>query len=139
MILKKLIFAALLVAGFGISGLGILGLGPMHAGAAEFRGILLKTDQAHILRLDKPVKSVVIGNDTIADAVMQDAKTIVLTGRSNGVTNLIVMDEKGVTLLDQEIMVGQNDMATTRVFRGANVLVLSCTPDCEPKIKAPQL
>jgi|GEM_PF-1353935 len=125
--LKKLIVAALL-------GAGVL---TYPAGATEIQAIQVQTDQAHILRLDKPVKSVIIGNDAIADAVMQDAKTIILTGRNNGVTNLVVMDQNGETLLDEKVMVGQNDLATTRVFRGANMIIMSCTPICEPKVAAP--
>ena len=105
--------------------------------ATEIQAIQVQTDQAHILRLDKPVKSVIIGNDAIADAVMQDAKTIVLTGRNNGVTNLVVMDQNGDTLLDEKVMVGQNDLATTRVFRGSKMSILSCTPICEPKVATP--
>jgi Flp pilus assembly secretin CpaC len=91
------------------------------------------------LRLDKPVKSVIIGNDAIVDAMMQDSKTIILTGRSNGVTNLVVMDQNGETLLDENVMVSQNDLATTRVFRGTDVSVMSCTPICTPKVIAPKL
>lgn len=125
--LKKLILAVML-------GGGVL---TYPAGATEIQAIQVQTDQAHILRLDKPVKSVIIGNDAIADAVMQDAKTIVVTGRNNGVTNLVVMDQNGETLLDEKVMVGQNDLATTRVFRGANMIIMSCTPICEPKVAAP--
>ncbi len=121
--LRKLIFAVLFAAGSL----------PHLAGAAEIQAIQIQTDQAHILRLDKPVKSVIIGNDNIADAIMQDAKTIVLTGRNNGVTNLVVLDQNGETMLDEKVMVGQNDLATTRVFRGTQMSVLSCTPICEPK------
>lgn len=124
--LRKLIFAAILVSGSLAH----------HAGAAEIQAIQIHTDQAHILRLDKPVKSVIIGNDNIADAIMQDAKTIVLTGRNNGVTNLVVMDQNGGTILDEKVMVGQNDQATTRVFRGTQMSVMSCTPICEPKVAA---
>lgn len=127
--LKKLIFLSLLGAA----------LLPHQAGAEEIQTIQIQTDQAHILRLDKPVKSVIIGNDAIVDAMMQDAKTIILTGRNNGVTNLVVMDQTGETILDEKIMVGQNDLATTRVFRGTEVLVLSCTPICAPKVVAPKL
>ena len=115
------------------------GMLPYQANATEVQAIQIQTDQAHILRLDKTAKSVIIGNDAIVDAVMQDGKTIVLTGRSNGVTNLVVIDQSGETLLDEKVMVGQNDVATTRIFRGANVLVLSCTPICEPKVIAPKL
>lgn len=127
--LKKLIFLSLLSTG----------LLSHQAGAEENQTIQIQTDQAHILRLDKPVKSVIIGNDAIVDAIMQDSKTIILTGRNNGVTNLVVMDQNGETLLDENVMVSQNDLATTRVFRGSNVSVMSCTPICTPKVIAPKL
>ena len=127
--LKKLLVFAFLSAG----------MLPYQVNATEIQAIQIQTDQAHILRLDKTAKSVIIGNDTIVDAVMQDGKTIVLTGRSNGVTNLVVIDQDGETLLDEKVMVGQNDVATTRIFRGANVLVMSCTPICEPKVVMPKL
>ena len=127
--LKKLIFLSLLSTG----------LLSHQAGAEESQTIQIQTDQAHILRLDKPVKSVIIGNDAIVDAMMQDSKTIILTGRSNGVTNLVVMDQNGETLLDENVMVSQNDLATTRVFRGTDVSVMSCTPICTPKVITPKL
>ncbi|MDR0252849.1 MAG: pilus assembly protein N-terminal domain-containing protein [Brucellaceae bacterium] len=126
--LKNILFLALLSA-------GIL---PQQVAATEIQAIQLQTDQAHILRLERPVKSVIIGNDSIADAVMQDAKTIILTGRNNGVTNLVVMDKDGATMLDEKVMVGQNDLATTRVFRRTEMQVLSCTPICEPKVVLPK-
>ncbi len=127
--LKKLIFLSLLSTGLLLN----------QAVAEESQTIQIQTDQAHILRLDKPVKSVIIGNDAIVDAMMQDSKTIILTGRSNGVTNLVVMDQNGETLLDENVMVSQNDLATTRVFRGTDVSVMSCTPICTPKVIAPKL
>ncbi|RBO97705.1 putative type II/III system pilus formation protein [Pseudochrobactrum asaccharolyticum] len=127
--LKKLIFLSLLSTGLLLH----------QAVAEESQTIQIQTDQAHILRLDKPVKSVIIGNDAIVDAMMQDSKTIILTGRSNGVTNLVVMDQNGETLLDENVMVSQNDLATTRVFRGTDVSVMSCTPICTPKVIAPKL
>ena len=126
--LKKLLVFTFLSAGV---------LMPYQANATEIQAIQIQTDQAHILRLDKPAKSVIIGNDKIVDAVMQDGKTIVLTGRSNGVTNLVVIAQDGATLLDEKVMVGQNDLATTRIFRGEKVFVLSCTPICEPKVVNP--
>ncbi|MDR2311413.1 pilus assembly protein N-terminal domain-containing protein [Pseudochrobactrum asaccharolyticum] len=127
--MKKLIFLSLLSTGLLLH----------QAVAEESQTIQIQTDQAHILRLDKPVKSVIIGNDAIVDAMMQDSKTIILTGRSNGVTNLVVMDQNGETLLDENVMVSQNDLATTRVFRGTDVSVMSCTPICTPKVIAPKL
>ena len=93
--------------------------------------ISLETSQARILRLARPADSVVIGNPSIADAVVQDAQTIVLTGRDFGVTNIVVMDKQGEPILDRELVVSRNTRGTTRIYRQAEVQTLSCTPYCE--------
>ncbi|KAB2656997.1 hypothetical protein F9K94_11420 [Brucella tritici] len=93
--------------------------------------IALETSQARILRLARPADSVVIGNPSIADAVVQDAQTIVLTGKDFGVTNIVVMDKQGEPILDRELVVSRNARGTTRIYRQADVQTLSCTPYCE--------
>jgi len=93
--------------------------------------IALETSQARILRLARPADSVVIGNPSIADAVVQDAQTIVLTGKDFGVTNIVVMDKQGEPILDRELVVSRNTRGTTRIYRQAEVQTLSCTPYCE--------
>ncbi len=37
-------------------------------------------NSARILKLDRPVSKVIVGNSEVADATVADAKTIVLTG-----------------------------------------------------------
>jgi Flp pilus assembly secretin CpaC len=98
--------------------------------AAE-ESIQLVTNQARILRLARPADTVVIGNPEIADAVVQDSKTVVLTGKGFGVTNIVVMDAEGRAILDNPIIVGRDDAKITRVYRRVNVQMLSCTPFCE--------
>ena len=93
--------------------------------------IKLETSQARILRLARPADTVVIGNPAIADAVVQDSQTIVLTGKDFGVTNIVVMDKQGEPIIDRELVVSNNARGTMRVYRQANVQTLSCTPYCE--------
>ncbi|PRD44200.1 hypothetical protein C5748_06235 [Phyllobacterium phragmitis] len=93
--------------------------------------IKLVTNQARVLRLARPADTVVIGNPDIADAVVQDSRTVVLTGKGFGVTNIVIMDADGSAIVDDQIVVGRDDSKTTRVYRRANVQMLSCTPFCE--------
>lgn len=93
--------------------------------------IKLETSQARILRLARPADTVVIGNPAIADAVVQDSQTIVLTGKDFGVTNIVVMDKQGEPIIDRELVVSNNARGTMRVYRQADVQTLSCTPYCE--------
>src|ERR1700712_4213825 len=48
-------------------------------------------DHARILRLDRPVSKVIVGNAQVADATVADPKTIVLTGRNFGTTNIVLV------------------------------------------------
>ncbi|TCL72006.1 pilus assembly protein N-terminal domain-containing protein [Rhizobium sp. BK251] len=88
-------------------------------------------DHARVLKLDRPVSKVIVGNSKVADATVADAKTIVLTGRSFGTTNLVLLDIDGNAILDERILVSIDEGNTVRVFRQTERSVLSCTPNCE--------
>ncbi|UPA26350.1 pilus assembly protein N-terminal domain-containing protein [Shinella oryzae] len=88
-------------------------------------------DHARVLRLDRPVSKVIIGNAEVADATVADAKTIVITGRSFGTTNLVLLDADGNAIVDERILVSIDEGNTVRVFRQTERSVLSCTPNCE--------
>ena len=88
-------------------------------------------NHAKVLRLDRPVAKVIVGNAKVADATVADPRTIVLTGHSFGTTNLVLLDSDGNALLDQRILVSIDEGNTVRVFRQTTRTVLSCTPGCE--------
>lgn len=88
-------------------------------------------NHARVLKLDRPVSKVIIGNSEVADATVADAKTIVLTGRSFGTTNLVILDNEGNAIVDERILVSIDEGNTVRVFKQTIRSVLSCTPNCE--------
>lgn len=88
-------------------------------------------NQARILKLDRPISKVIIGNAKVADATVADAKTIVLTGRSFGTTNIVLLDRDGNAVLDEIILVSIDESNTVRVFKQTERTVLSCDPNCE--------
>lgn len=88
-------------------------------------------DHARILKLDRPVSKVIIGNSQVADATVADPKTIVLTGRSFGTTNIVLLDADGNAIVDERILVSIDEGNTVRVYRQTERSVLSCTPNCE--------
>lgn len=88
-------------------------------------------NSARILKLDRPVSKVIIGNSDVADATVADARTIVVTGRSYGSTNIVLLDSDGNALLDERIVVSIDESNTVRVFKSTARTVLSCTPNCE--------
>jgi Flp pilus assembly secretin CpaC len=98
-------------------------------------GIQVTMNQAKIVKLSRPADTIVVGNPEIADASIQDASTIVLTGRGFGTTNFVVMDQSGNAIIDETIFVSRGDAGTMRIYRRAEVQTLSCTPTCESAYK----
>ncbi|WP_250955688.1 pilus assembly protein N-terminal domain-containing protein [Rhizobium sp. CG5] len=88
-------------------------------------------DHARVLKLDRPVSKVIVGNSKVADATVADSKTIVLTGRSFGTTNLVLLDSEGNAIVDERILVSIDEGNSVRVFKQTQRTVLSCTPNCE--------
>jgi Flp pilus assembly secretin CpaC len=88
-------------------------------------------NQARVLKLDRPVSKVIIGNAEVADATVADPKTIVLTGRAYGATNLVLLDADGNAIADERVIVSIDEGNSVRVFRQTQRSVFSCTPICE--------
>lgn len=88
-------------------------------------------NHARVLKLDRAVAKVIIGNSDVADATVADSKTIVLTGRSFGTTNLVLLDSTGNAILDERVLVSIDEGNSVRVFRQTERSVYSCTPNCE--------
>ncbi|MBO3758596.1 pilus assembly protein N-terminal domain-containing protein [Ciceribacter sp. L1K22] len=93
-------------------------------------------DHARVLKLDRPVSKVIIGNSEVADATVADPQTIVLTGRNFGTTNLVLLDADGNAIVDERILVSIDEGNTVRVFKATERTVLSCSPNCETHAKA---
>lgn len=107
------------------------------SGAATAGTIDVQVNQAKIIKLSKPADTIVIGNPLIADASVQDASTIVLTGKGFGETNLVVLADDGSPIIDEQISVSRNANSTVRIYRRANVQTLHCAPYCENPFKSP--
>ena len=90
-------------------------------------------DHARVLKLDRPVSKVIVGNSNVADATVADARTIVVTGRNYGATNLVLLDKDGNAIFDQRVLVAIDEDDTVRVFKSTDRTVMSCTPNCEQR------
>ncbi|QPC94940.1 pilus assembly protein N-terminal domain-containing protein [Mesorhizobium sp. INR15] len=99
-------------------------------------GIEVTMNQAKIVKLSRAADTIVVGNPAIADAAVQDASTIVLTGKGFGVTNLVVLDPEGSPIIDEQITVVRQDASSVRIYRRAEIQTMSCTPYCESSYKS---
>ncbi len=93
--------------------------------------ISVVVNQAKILKLARAADTIVIGNPAIADATVQDGRTIVLTGKGFGVTNLVILDSDGAAIVDEQVVVSRHAANSVRIYRRANVQTMSCSPYCE--------
>lgn len=94
--------------------------------------VTVTIDFAKLLLLERPARTVVIGNTAIADANLSDDRTIVLTGRTAGYTNLIVLDADGVEISNVllEVVTGGPNLVT--VHQGMRRQTFTCGRRCEP-------
>lgn len=104
--------------------------------AAQAGTIDVQVNQAKIVKLSRAADTIVVGNPKIADASVQDANTIVLTGKGFGTTNIVVLDADGTPIVDEQISVSRESASTVRVYRRAEVQTLHCTPVCENAFKS---
>jgi Flp pilus assembly secretin CpaC len=114
-----------------VVGLSVILSGSLQPVFAQEDILRVSMNHARVLRLDRPVSKVIVGNSKVADATVADATTIVLTGRSFGTTNLVLLDAEGNPIVDERILVSIDEGNTVRVFRQTERTVLSCTPNCE--------
>jgi len=96
--------------------------------------ISVKVNMARILRISAPAATVIVGNPGVADVTIQDPQTLVLTGRSYGQTNLIVLDTAGNPVADTVVSVVQGQADLVTVYMGTARQTLACEPVCQPTI-----
>jgi Flp pilus assembly secretin CpaC len=111
-----------------------LALLPPSAATAAEQTVAVFIDRAKVMRIARPADVVIIGNPAIADATIQDARTLIITGRSYGTTNLIVLDAAGEPVADAIVEVGVAGDNLVTVYKRAARETLSCTPDCSPTL-----
>ncbi|WAJ30123.1 pilus assembly protein N-terminal domain-containing protein [Antarcticirhabdus aurantiaca] len=101
---------------------------------AEAPKLEVEVDHARILKISEPAETIIIGNPSIVDVSVHDSHTLILTGRSYGITNLIVIGRDGEPILDESVSVRTFEEGTVRVFRQASRSTYSCSPNCEPTV-----
>lgn len=91
-------------------------------------------DFARPLILARPARTVIIGNPAIAQATLSDDKTVVLTGKTPGSTNLIVMDADGGEVANIIVSVVAAGGRLVTVDEGNGRATYSCSDSCNPVI-----
>lgn len=96
--------------------------------------VALALDEVHTLTFRAPVSTVYVGNPTIADVTMIDARHAFVQGKGYGRTNLVALNRDNVQVFNSRITVTGNDGGgTVTLNRGAQRVTLNCAGGrCEP-------
>ena len=100
------------------------------APAAVADPFTVKVDQTVTLKLTAPANSVVIGNAMVADVSVADARTLLVTGKAFGATNLTVLDRAGNTIYTNQLVVGGEPEDGITIVRAGGTYSYSCVEKC---------
>lgn len=91
-------------------------------------------DRASVVRAPAGTATVIVGNPMIADATTQKNGVLIVTGKSFGSTNIMLLDGAGAVLSDTVVNVRRANDGSVVVQRGAKRESFSCNPRCEPTL-----
>ncbi|MFQ5626895.1 MAG: pilus assembly protein N-terminal domain-containing protein [Methyloligellaceae bacterium] len=106
----------------------------LYAGLARANEFRVEIDQAKLIRLDKPGAEVIIGNPSIADVSVQNGRLLAVTGKSAGLTNIMVLDGRGNLTYSKKIFVSADTKRLVTVNKGTSRFTYSCSPICAPTL-----
>lgn len=94
--------------------------------------MIVRLDHLHQVKLEQPVKTLLIGNPAIADVNLIGAEHAVVTARAVGSTNIFFLDEGNEPIAQYRVFVRESDARRVMLHRGpGNVAQFQCSPRCE--------
>lgn len=102
---------------------------------AQSGAVNVSVDGVQRVSLRGAAASVVVANPQIADVVVVDANTLVITGKGYGVTEVVAVDAIGRSLFQNRIVVTAGDAGTVRLWRGAEGTEMVCGSSCAPSTR----
>ncbi|WP_374655994.1 pilus assembly protein N-terminal domain-containing protein [Phenylobacterium sp.] len=92
--------------------------------------MVVPIDQSAAVSLPRGTRDVLIGNPAIADVNVLDPGKAIVLGKGYGVTNMIVVDQLGRTVMERQIVVTAPE-GRVSVIRGSKVDDYACAGGCE--------
>jgi Flp pilus assembly secretin CpaC len=94
---------------------------------AKNDSVALALDEVHTLVFNTPVSTVYVGNPTIADVTMIDAKHAFVQGKGYGRTNIMALNHDNVMVFNTHVTVtGSQSSGTVTLNRGSQRVTLNC-------------
>lgn len=105
----------------------------LTGGQALAGGVAVPLDEVRTVAFAKPVATVYVGNPSIADINMIDARHAFVLGKRFGTTNIIALDNSGHEVANTYVSVSGSNGTTVTLTKGATQskpatqMTLSCT------------
>jgi len=105
----------------------------LAGGQALAGGVAVPLDEVRTVAFAKPVTTVYVGNPSIADINMIDARHAFVLGKRFGTTNIIALDNTGHEVANTYVSVSGSNGAIVTLTKGAtqskpaSQMTLSCT------------
>jgi Flp pilus assembly secretin CpaC len=107
----------------------------LNAGVAKAtEDLVVKYDQSELVHLPRPAAQIIVGNPSIADISVKSDKLLVVTGKTFGITNIIILDAQSNIISNQRVLVRRDEAKVVNLQRGVNRQSYNCTPQCNPSI-----
>lgn len=103
-------------------------------GAIASENLRVTIDKNHILRTDRPVETIIVGNPHIADVSAQSNRLMFILGRTSGETNILGFDKDDNVVFDKDVTVVPHTTRTVTLHRGALSETFACAPRCEREL-----
>jgi len=97
--------------------------------AGKGDSVALALDEVHTLTFRTPVSTVYVGNPSIADVTMIDARHAFVQGKGYGRTNVMALNRDNVMVFNTHISVtgtGNESSGTVTLNRGSQRVTLNC-------------
>ena len=107
----------------------------LAASEAKAEDMVVQYDQAQLLRLEQPAANVIVGNPSIADVTLKSTKLLVITGKTFGVTNLMILNDEDKVVKEVRLLMRSDESKVVTLTRGDTRNTYACVPQCEPVLK----
>ena len=108
------------------------------AAPANAQTVTVPADHTGLVRLPQEAATIVVGNPAIADAMLYDARTLFVSGRVFGQTNLIALSAAGQVIYAADVSVTLSGRDHVQVVRNntADNAIAQHSYVCDPVCRA---
>lgn len=100
------------------------------AAPAAAADLNVTVDEAKLVQLKGQAAEIILGNPSIADVAVLSSRQIVVTGKSFGRTNLIVLDANGKETMNTSVSVSEIPRGVVTLHKGNASVSYYCAPNC---------